>query len=594
MIDRARGGEEVLAGRVLQQVHRKTELVGVVPGVVDDGIPAAAFERAEVAVPVPDKPFHFGEEVDVGLAAVEDGDLVPPGHRAPHDVRADESGAAQNQDSHRLATAFAGIRHSRATRRTRRADRPRPARHSQGRCSRQGPRSLNEVSPCSHCSSLLAVGMCNRPSFAYCIPARRGWIHLQNARCPPPEQADPCLEKTVYQIRKRRPPVRHWPVRHRTVRHRVRPCGPGRHRRPGRRRRLRARDLGAPLPHHRPDHHGRARRGAGGRRVGPQHLLRRRRYRRPLEDRERRDNLRARLQGRGHRVGRRRGRGALEPQRGLGGNRGAEQPPEFAVGQRRVPLRRRRAYLDACGAGEHAPCRSHPGAPDGPRRGLRGRGRPSVGVEPGTGRLPHQRRGRDLGAGPVRGRAHRRHRSGNGPDRPEDAVRSDVPAAAAGVGVQWRRPRERDLPHHGRRRQLDGAHQRPSGRGQGAHRAGHLPGRHRHDLRAGGGGRARAGRFWRRRVRRLRRRRGRPPAPEWRLPLDRPGRDMGTDQHHQQSPHVLQPESGSTPTTPNGSTWAARRSTARRMAETISPPTPRPRSTSTTTRCGSIQPTPST
>ena len=39
--------------------------------------------------------------------------------------------------------------------------------------------------------------MGNRPPYAYCIPARHRWIHLQDAGCPPLEQADPRLEKTV-------------------------------------------------------------------------------------------------------------------------------------------------------------------------------------------------------------------------------------------------------------------------------------------------------------------------------------------------------------------------------------------------------------
>ena len=153
----------------------------------------------------------------------------------------------------------------------------------------------------------------------------------------------------------------------------------------------------AEVPHDRPDDHGRAGRGPGGRRGRSPDLLRGGRDGGRVEDGKCRDHVHARFQGRSDRFRRRRDRGAVEPERGLGRDRRAEQPAEFAVGQRCLPFHRCRAHMDACGTGEYTPHCAHPGASARSRPGLRGSGRPPVGSEPRAGRIPHHRRRRDLG-----------------------------------------------------------------------------------------------------------------------------------------------------------------------------------------------------
>ena len=342
----------------------------------------------------------------------------------------------------------------------------------------------------------------------------------------------------------------------------------------------------ARVPHDRSDHHGWTGCGPGGCRGRSADLLRGGRHGRRVEDRERRDHVHACVQGRGDSVGGRRDRGAVEPECGLGRDRRAQQPAEFAVGQRRLPLHRRRAHMDASGTGEHAHNCAHPGASARSRRGVRGGGRPSLGSEPRAGGVPDHRRGGDLGTRSLYRRRHRGDRTGHGPRRPAHAICGDVPAAAAGLGIQRRRSRERHLPDHRRRGQLDRADRGASGRRHGPHRARHLPRRRQRRARAGRSGRARAGsgvRRW-----------GRQRREERRLPLDRPRRHVGAPEHHQQPPHVLQPDSGSIRTTPSASTWAAPACFARPTADGTSPPTRQPESTSTTTPCGSIPPTPTT
>ena len=153
----------------------------------------------------------------------------------------------------------------------------------------------------------------------------------------------------------------------------------------------------AQVPHDRSDDHGWTRCGPGRRRGRPPDLLCGRGDGRRLEDRECRDHVHARLQGRSDSVGGRRDRGAVEPERGLGRDRRAEQPAEFAVGQRCLPFHRRRAHMDASGTGEHAHNCAHPGASARSRRGVRGGGRPSLGPEPRAGGVPDHRRRGDVG-----------------------------------------------------------------------------------------------------------------------------------------------------------------------------------------------------
>ena len=57
------------------------------------------------------------------------------------------------------------------------------------------------------------------------------------------------------------------------------------------------------------------------------------------------------------------------------------------------------------------------------------------------------------------------------PLNPQIALRRDVPAPAHGVGLQRRRPGQRHLQDHRRRRDLDEAHERPARGRQGPHRA---------------------------------------------------------------------------------------------------------------------------
>ena len=71
-----------------------------IAGVIDNGIPLPALERAEAVVAIALVEPEVGKEFVVGATAVEQLDLVSATQGLAHHVRADEAGPAENEDSH--------------------------------------------------------------------------------------------------------------------------------------------------------------------------------------------------------------------------------------------------------------------------------------------------------------------------------------------------------------------------------------------------------------------------------------------------------------------------------------------------------------
>src|SRR5690606_23476621 len=94
--------------RVLQQLGRVLDLAGVVAGRVDNDVPFAPLERAQVLLrvlglrrppPLPDQRLDVGEQLRVAAPAVEQGQHVPAGPRRLDDRRPEEAGPAEDQDA---------------------------------------------------------------------------------------------------------------------------------------------------------------------------------------------------------------------------------------------------------------------------------------------------------------------------------------------------------------------------------------------------------------------------------------------------------------------------------------------------------------
>ena len=185
-------------------------------------------------------------------------------------------------------------------------------------------------------------------------------------------------------------------------------------------------------------------------------LLPGRRRRRRLEDGGRRGQLAQRLR-RLLRHGLRRGRrGEPFPPRdrlrrhGRGG-----RPRQRLPRRRRLPLRRRRRDVAAPWTRRDPADRPCAGASGEPRHRLGGRARRCVGRERGAGRLPHIRRGHDVGEGAVPGRELGRDRPHPRSLEPRHPLRLAPGVEALPVGLPQRGPRHGALQEHGRRRHLD-------------------------------------------------------------------------------------------------------------------------------------------
>ena len=140
--------------------------------------------------------------------------------------------------------------------------------------------------------------------------------------------------------------------------------------------------------------------------------------------------------------------------------------------RRRLPLDRRRRDLEQRRPGRHPPHRPHPHPPGGPGPGLRGRARPRLRSQRAARRVPLARRRRHLGARAPPRRRDRRHRPGHRPHQPASPVRRALAGDPPAVDPRIRRPRQRHLQVHRRRRHLDGdlGQPRPAGGHQGPHR----------------------------------------------------------------------------------------------------------------------------
>ena len=114
--------------------------------------------------------------------------------------------------------------------------------------------------------------------------------------------------------------------------------------------------------------------------------------------------------------------------------------------------------LAAPRAGEDRAHPSHRRPPGRPRTAWVAAHGPGLGREPGARRLQDRGRRQDLAKGPLRGRAHRRRRPGDGPRQPEQALRRDVGVPALALVLPLRRSGLRALRHPRRRRDLEAAH----------------------------------------------------------------------------------------------------------------------------------------
>ncbi len=113
-----------------------------------------------------------------------------------------------------------------------------------------------------------------------------------------------------------------------------------------------------------------------------------------------------------------RSRSSSPTRRRLGGHRRGQPAQQRLDRQRRLPLARRRPDLAAPGPRGDRAHPPHRAPPDRPRRRLGRRPRAGLGREPRARRLQDDRRRQDLAQGPLRRRADRRRRPGDGPPNP--------------------------------------------------------------------------------------------------------------------------------------------------------------------------------
>ena len=153
----------------------------------------------------------------------------------------------------------------------------------------------------------------------------------------------------------------------------------------------------------------------------------------------------------------RRGRGrAVEPGHRLHRHRRSRHPRQHHPGRRRLQVHRRRQDVDAHRPRRDAGDREDPRPPDQSRPRLRRGFRSSRGAEPRTRRLPVQGRRQDVGEDSVPRQQDRRRRTGHRPEEPAGDLRRAVGGVPQRLRDVERRPRQRHLQDHRRRRSLDG------------------------------------------------------------------------------------------------------------------------------------------
>ncbi len=198
---------------------------------------------------------------------------------------------------------------------------------------------------------------------------------------------------------------------------------------------------------------------AGGRRRPrrPRDLLLRRGRRRRVAHPERRRHLGATIRHAADRLHRRARPRALRSERHLRGDGRGVDPLGHHLRRRRLQVLGRRRALARTGTRRHAPHREGAGRSHEPRRRA-GRGAGTrVRAQQRARRVPLHRRRAYLDQGPVQGSRHRRHRPGGGSGRSPDRVRRAVPGAPHAVGAvrAERRTGEWPVQVERRRRHLD-------------------------------------------------------------------------------------------------------------------------------------------
>ena len=144
------------------------------------------------------------------------------------------------------------------------------------------------------------------------------------------------------------------------------------------------RGVGARLPGTGARDHGRARGRSRRRGKRPAHLLRRPRRQRRVEDDERRDDVGSRVRRPADGFGRRRQCRALQPQPRLGRDGRTGEPPEFALGRRRLQVDGCGRDLDPRGTRGHPPHQQNQDRSARSRCCVRGGRRPPLGSERGA------------------------------------------------------------------------------------------------------------------------------------------------------------------------------------------------------------------
>ena len=93
----------------LEQFGREPHLLRRVRGVVDDGIPVAPFQRVDLPVAIADQLLDAGIGLGIALAAIEQRERVAAGLERIDEVRADEAGAAEDENLLRLGLRKRGV-----------------------------------------------------------------------------------------------------------------------------------------------------------------------------------------------------------------------------------------------------------------------------------------------------------------------------------------------------------------------------------------------------------------------------------------------------------------------------------------------------
>ena len=256
-------------------------------------------------------------------------------------------------------------------------------------------------------------------------------------------------------------------------------------RRTARRRRAhRSRDSPRPhVPQHRPRHHRRPNRRFRGCRERALHDLRRDRFGGCVQDDQRRHVVGAGLRSGADGV-HRGDRGLAEsPERGVDRVRRGEQRAQLLVGQRRLPVARRRPHVGPPRARQVAACRPRRHSSDeSGHRVCRG-ARRALGIERGARAVQDRGRRGDVEPGVAHQQIHRRRGRRDRSARPGGAVRGVVPARTPLLQLPGRRAGERRLQERGRREDVAETRDGAAGRRPGTHRTLCLPDTARSGLR---------------------------------------------------------------------------------------------------------------